>query len=128
MVSEMEKNSVSRFGHLVPSPEKGSACKRLLLYLKWMIRKDDVDPGGWNLDPSKLVVPLDTHMYYITSKLGFTNRKSADLKTALEVTDVFKKISPNDPTKYDFALTRLGIKNELDRDEFINHIDGLTGK
>jgi uncharacterized protein (TIGR02757 family) len=96
---------------LLPSPQRGSACKRLNLFLKWMVRQDNVDPGGWSgVDKSKLIIPLDTHMYRIGVALGMTERKSADLKTAREITDGFKVIEPSDPTKYDFALTRLGME------------------
>jgi len=101
-------------GHLMPCPDKGSACKRLNLYLRWMIRKDDVDPGGWHrISASKLIVPLDTHMFRISGKLGLTVRRQASLKTAIEITEGFKKWSPADPVRYDFALTRFGIRNDL---------------
>jgi uncharacterized protein (TIGR02757 family) len=99
------------YNTLVPSPEKGSACKRMNLFLRWMIRKDDVDPGGWDEVPaSKLIVPLDTHLYRICHALNLSQRKQADMKTAFEITYVFRTISPDDPVKYDFALTRLGIR------------------
>jgi len=95
---------------LLPRPSAGSACKRLNLFLRWMIRKDDVDPGGWEgIRTSDLLIPLDTHMYKICSMLGFSNRKQADLKTVLEVTKAFGKIVPDDPVRYDFVLTRFGI-------------------
>jgi len=101
-------------GHLMPSPDKGSACKRLNLYLRWMIRCDDVDPGGWQSIPaSKLIVPLDTHMFRIAGQLGLTKRKQANLKTAIEITNGYKCWSPEDPVRYDFALTRFGIRNDL---------------
>lgn len=96
--------------YLLPSPSDGSACKRLNLYLKWMVRYDNVDPGGWNdVSPSKLIIPVDIHIHRICTTLGFTSRKTADLKTALEITDAFRKIAPDDPVKYDFALTRMGM-------------------
>jgi len=97
---------------LLPDVPKGSACKRLNLFLKWLVRKDAVDPGGWDMvDKSKLVIPLDTHMYRIGYALGMTKRRSADWKTALEITNGFRAIAPEDPTKYDFALTRIGMKH-----------------
>jgi uncharacterized protein (TIGR02757 family) len=103
-----EKNS------LVPCPEKGSARKRQNLFLRWMVRKDEVDPGGWNeVSPAMLVVPLDTHLFRIAGMLGFTKRRSADLAAALEITARFSEIEPNDPVKYDFSLTRLGIRPDL---------------
>jgi uncharacterized protein (TIGR02757 family) len=96
--------------YLLPSPSDGSACKRLNLYLKWMVRYDNVDPGGWNdVSASKLVIPVDIHIHRICANLGFTSRKTADLKTALEITDAFRKIAPDDPVRYDFALTRMGM-------------------
>jgi uncharacterized protein (TIGR02757 family) len=99
---------------LLPCPDRKSACKRLNLYLRWMVRHDDVDPGGWKgVAPSKLIVPLDTHMYRISKRLGFTRRKSADLATAIEITAAFREIAPDDPVRYDFALTRLGIRSDL---------------
>ncbi len=100
-------------GHLIPLPEKGSACKRMNLFLRWMARKDDVDPGGWEgISPSSLIIPLDTHMHKISLRLGLTKRKQANMITALEITAGFNTISPDDPTKYDFSLTRLGIRND----------------
>lgn len=99
---------------LVPSPCKGSACKRLNLFMRWMVRRDEVDPGGWSgVPPSKLVVPLDTHMFRICSTMGLTRRKQADLRTAREITDRFREIAPGDPVRYDFALTRLGMRGEM---------------
>ncbi len=95
------------------SPEKGSASKRLHLYLRWMVRFDEVDPGGWfGLSPSTLLVPLDTHMFGICTALGFTSRRQADLKAALEATEGFARIVPSDPVRYDFCLTRPGIRRE----------------
>jgi uncharacterized protein (TIGR02757 family) len=107
--------------HLLPSPEGASACKRLCLYLRWMVRKDDVDPGGWEgVEPSTLVVPLDTHMHRLCRALGFTDRRQADLKAALEVTSSFRKIAPEDPARYDFCLTRLGIRADTDERAFLS--------
>jgi len=108
--------------YLLPSPEKGSACKRLNLYLRWMIRKDKVDPGMWRkVSSSKLIVPLDTHIFNIAGIFGFTNRKQANLKTAIEITNAFKKICPKDPVKYDFALTRFGIRSDMKIIELLNY-------
>ena len=99
---------------LVCRPSDGSACKRHWLFLKWMVRSDEVDPGGWDsCDPGRLLVPLDTHMHRIGRTLGFTGRKAADLKTALEVTRGFARIVPGDPARYDFCLTRFGIRDDL---------------
>jgi uncharacterized protein (TIGR02757 family) len=98
---------------LLPSPADGSACKRLNLFLRWMARRDEVDPGTWRLPPSMLVIPLDTHMHRIARALGLTSRAQANLKTALEVTEGFSAIRPRDPVRYDFCLTRTGIRSDL---------------
>jgi uncharacterized protein (TIGR02757 family) len=98
---------------LLSSPEDGSACKRLNLFLRWMIRRDAVDPGPWRgLPVAKLVVPLDTHLFRIGQTLDLTARRQADLRAALEITRGFARIAPCDPVRYDFALTRLGIRAE----------------
>ena len=108
---------------LIPLPDRGSACKRLILFLRWMIRKDSVDPGGWDgISPSKLIIPLDTHMYSICTGLKMTCRKQADMRTAIEITNGFKKIIPEDPVKYDFSLTRLGIRKEGNPALFLSSI------
>jgi len=100
--------------YLIPAPQRGSACKRPMLFLRWMIRKDEVDIGGWNTVPeSKLIIPLDTHMHKIAIKFGLTSRKNADLKSAIEITESFAELNPKDPVKYDFALTRFGIRDDM---------------
>ncbi len=105
-------------GHLLADPKKTSACKRSHLFLRWMIREDAVDPGGWEgVSPDCLVYPIDTHMYKIGSMLGFTRRKNADKRCAMEITAGFRKINPEDPVKYDFALTRFGIRQQFDVDD-----------
>jgi uncharacterized protein (TIGR02757 family) len=104
----------------LPDPERGSACKRLHLFLRWMVRSDDVDPGGWDTVPaSKLIVPLDTHMHRLSLLLGLTDRKQANGRTSLEVTSAFRSFSPDDPVKYDFALTRLGIRDDLSEEALL---------
>ena len=96
---------------LLPRPSLGSACKRLHLFMRWMIRRDEVDPGGWEgIPPSVLIVPLDVHMFRVVRSLGFTDRKTATVRTAFEATEGFRRINPEDPVKYDFALTRMGIQ------------------
>lgn len=104
-------------GYLVARPDKGSAMKRMNLFLRWMVRQDAVDPGGWRVDQSRLIIPLDTHMHRISKKLGLTERNQADMRTAMEITESFRRFSPDDPVKYDFALTRFGIRSELDMDQ-----------
>jgi uncharacterized protein (TIGR02757 family) len=105
---------------LLPSPDKGSACKRLNLFLRWMVRDDEIDPGGWHKIPaSKLIVPLDVHMHRIGRMLHLTTRNQADMRTAIEITEAFRRIAPEDPVRYDFALTRLGIRGEIDPESFL---------
>lgn len=100
--------------YLLPNPARGSACKRLWLFLRWMGREDAVDPGGWDrLTTDKLCVPLDTHMFNICSSLGMCTRKSADRRAAEEITAAFRIVCPEDPVRYDFALTRFGIRNDM---------------
>jgi len=100
--------------HLIPLPEKGSACKRMNLFLRWMVRKDRVDPGGWHGIPkSWLLIPLDTHMHKISLHMNLTKRKSGSMRVAIEITSGFAKIAPEDPVKYDFALTRFGIRDDM---------------
>jgi len=106
---------------LIPCPQKKSACKRLHLYLRWMVREDAVDPGGWNRIPaSKLLVPVDIHMHRIARMLNLTCRSQADIKTAMEITRGFCKWAPDDPVKFDFALTRFGIRSDMDIESIQN--------
>lgn len=105
---------------LLPSPASGSACKRLHLFLKWMVRTDDIDPGGWTvLSPARLLIPVDTHMGRIARSLGLTARRQDDLRTAREVTAAFRLIVPDDPTRYDFVLTRFGIRADMETEELL---------
>jgi uncharacterized protein (TIGR02757 family) len=128
-VDELTVSSNEGRFSLLPSPAKNSACKRLNLFLRWMVRQDDVDPGGWETVPaSALVVPLDTHMYRICHGLGLTKRMQADLRTAVEITAAFRAIAPEDPVRYDFALTRMGIREETDMPALLRlrTADGMT--
>lgn len=96
---------------MFPLPEKGSACKRMNLFLRWMIRKDDLDLGLWNEIPtSKLVIPVDTHIAKICKRLKLTYRKNVNWKMAEEITENLKEYDPNDPVKYDFALCHIGMR------------------
>ncbi len=95
---------------LLPSPRTGSACKRMNLFLRWMVRNRDIDFGIWDrIPPSQLIIPLDTHIARISLCLGLTGRKSPDWKMAGEISESLKKIDPEDPLKYDFALCHHGI-------------------
>jgi uncharacterized protein (TIGR02757 family) len=91
-------------------PASGGASKRLCLWLRWMCRRDGLDPGVWtSIDPSRLVVPLDTHVSRIARYVGLLERRSADWKAALELTAALRRMDPADPVRYDYALCRLGI-------------------
>ena len=93
------------------NPARGGACKRLNLFLRWMVREDDgIDLGLLPLvRANQLVMPLDTHVSRITRYLGLTRRQTVDWKMASEVTDSLKVWDPDDPVRYDFAISRLGI-------------------
>jgi uncharacterized protein (TIGR02757 family) len=96
--------------YLLVSPDDGSACKRLNLFLRWMVREDDVDTGLWrSIDKAKLIVPVDVHMSRLCKVLGLYDRKTVSLSAAVEITESFAEIEPADPVKYDFALSRIGI-------------------
>lgn len=96
--------------YLLPCPSKKSACKRLNLFLKWMVRKPPVDLGIWqNICPSKLIIPLDVHVAKVSRKLGLLKRNPNDWQSAYEITRILKEFDPKDPTKYDFALFGEGI-------------------
>ncbi|MGH7381203.1 MAG: TIGR02757 family protein [Candidatus Methylomirabilales bacterium] len=96
--------------HLLPSPARGGACKRLHLFLRWMVRQDHIDFGLWpELPPAKLIIPLDTHVAQVSRRLRLTRMKSPGLAMALEITENLKRFDPADPVKYDFALCRLGM-------------------
>jgi uncharacterized protein (TIGR02757 family) len=113
----------SSFHYLLTSPEDGSCCKRWCMFLRWMGRKDELDPGLWTetsllkstfplnraLRSDQLILPLDTHTGRISQYLGLTKRKTLDWKAALEITQSLGVCDPLDPTRYDFSLSRLGI-------------------
>lgn len=117
-------------GHLLSDPAAGSACKRLNLYLRWMVRRDDVDLGIWpGIGAAKLVVPLDTHMHRIALACGASCRRQADQRAAMEMTEAFRRVCPNDPVRYDFCLTRIGIRGDQALREFFDRLakHGKTG-
>lgn len=96
---------------MFPLPEKGSACKRMNLFLRWMVRKDELDFGLWKEIPtSKLVIPVDTHVARICKTLKLTKRKNVSWQMAEEITQNLKKFDAEDPVKYDFAICHIGIR------------------
>jgi len=101
--------------YLLPRPATGSACKRLNLFLRWMVREDDVDTGLWSsIDKAKLIVPIDVHMGRLCRILGLYDQKTVSLASAVKITQSFAEIEPADPVKYDFALSRIGIIENCD--------------
>jgi uncharacterized protein (TIGR02757 family) len=94
-------------------PSCGGACKRLNLFLRWMVRRDSVDFGIWKAIPaSKLVVPLDTHVIRVGRCLGLTRYRSPGWKMAADITTSLRKLDPDDPVKYDFSLCHLGMADQ----------------
>lgn len=99
--------------YLICSPEGKSACKRLNLFLRWMVRDDEVDTGIWkSIDKRRLIVPVDVHMGRLCGFVGLHNKATVGIKMAEEITESFKAIEPEDPVKYDFSLSRIGIVEE----------------
>lgn len=100
----------------IATPARKSACKRINMYLRWMVRSDDqgVDFGLWKrIKPSQLICPCDLHVDRVGRKLGLITRKQTDWKTALELTQRLREFDPNDPVKYDFALFGLGVEEKF---------------
>ena len=121
--SQLNSSVGLRRSSLVPMASSGSACKRINLFLRWMVRRDNVDPGGWNEVPaSKLIVPLDVHMHRLSLGLGLTKRRQANMLAALDATAAFRAITPEDPVRYDFSRTRLGIREELEIGELLGEV------
>jgi len=108
----LEISHLKRSEKHISDPSKGSSAKRLLMFLRWMVRTDTggVDFGIWDqIHPSNLICPLDIHVGRVARKLGLLNRKSNDWQAAEELTENLRKFDPEDPVKYDFALFGLGI-------------------
>ena len=106
------ENAPPRTRKHIATPERKSSCKRLNMYLRWMVRKDKsgVDFGLWKkISPSELVCPLDLHVARVARKLGLLTRRQNDWKAAMELTSHLRGFDRKDPVKYDFALFGLGI-------------------
>jgi uncharacterized protein (TIGR02757 family) len=100
----------------ISSPLKNSYCKRLNMYLRWMVRKDDlgIDFGLWEkIKPAQLLIPQDIHVGRVARKLGLLKRKQSDWEATIELTENLKKFDPLDPVKYDFALFGLGVVDKF---------------
>jgi uncharacterized protein (TIGR02757 family) len=111
---------------LLPNPGQGSACKRAHLFLRWVVRDGQFDLGLWRgarFTPSRLLLPMDTHVHRISTYLGLTKRKTADLAASREATAWLRKLVPEDPVAYDWALSRLGILAECVRERTRRHCE-----
>lgn len=108
---ERRLGQVRGLGHLFPDPARGGACKRQMLWLRWMVRgPDGIDFGLWRSVPrSALVIPLDTHVARVARRLGLTARRTLGWRTAEEITASLRRLDPEDPVKYDFALCHYGM-------------------
>ena len=96
----------------IASPEKKSNCKRLNMFLRWMVRNDDkgVDFGIWkSIQPSQLICPVDVHVARVAKRFNLLQRKQIDWPAAVELTEYLRQLDANDPVKYDFALFGLGV-------------------
>ncbi|MBI2185729.1 MAG: DUF2400 domain-containing protein [Acidobacteria bacterium] len=98
--------------YFFPRPSAGSACKRLNLFLRWMVRKDAIDLGVWSrVSPARLIVPLDTHVIRLGRCLRLTRYRSPGWKMAAEITAALRRLDPSDPVRYDFSLCHVGMMN-----------------
>lgn len=98
------------FKFMIPDANKGSAMKRMCMFLRWMVRKGPVDFGIWDFMPaSDLLIPLDTHVARLSREMGLLTRNANDFKSVLEITENLRKFDPVDPIKYDFALFGYGV-------------------
>jgi uncharacterized protein (TIGR02757 family) len=99
------------YEYLLPSPANGSACKRINMYFRWMVRPGDgIDRGVWkSVSPAALIVPVDVHVARIGRAWGMTRRATPDWRMAEEITASLREVDPSDPVRFDFALCRYGM-------------------
>jgi uncharacterized protein (TIGR02757 family) len=118
---EMSDEIPARTRKHIANPEKGSSCKRLYMYLRWVIRNgSSVDPGIMNfMEPSELIIPLDVHCARQARRLGLLTRRYNDWKAAVELTRKMRLLDPGDPAKYDFALFGIGAERAQIPVEFV---------
>ena len=114
--------------YMLPHPDSGSACKRWCMFLRWMVREPGPGVGGldlglWDLDPARLVVPLDTHVHRIGRFLGLTTRTDGSWRTAVALTDALCLLDPADPLRFDFVLAHLGISGAC-QGRFVDEVCG----
>ena len=100
--------------HFLASPADGSACKRLNLYLRWMVRSGPPDVCAWpEVSPAKLLIPVDVHVARIAKRLGWTTRAAADMRMSVEITNVLRRADSADPIRFDFVLSHLGMEEGI---------------
>ena len=110
----LTRGAVANSFPLMTSPLRGSGSKRLFLNLRWLTRSDSIDPGGWSiLKPSQLLIPCDTHILNIALHLQLINSRQPSISTAVAISARFSSICPHDPAKFDFPLTRFGLRAGL---------------
>jgi len=110
--SRAGENAKHGFYHMIPNPHNGGAMKRMCMYLRWMVRKSPVDVGIWQfMKPSELYIPLDVHVGRVSRQMGLLTRTANDFKAVLELTENLKKLCPEDPIKYDFAIFSYGVNS-----------------
>jgi len=118
-IMQAHPNTPRRLQKHLARPEAGSACKRLNMYLRWMVRPGPVDLGLWTrIVPDQLLLPLDVHSGRQARALGFVDRKSNDWKAVQHLTDACRRLAPDDPARYDFAFFGVGAYDEPLADEF----------
>jgi uncharacterized protein (TIGR02757 family) len=120
---ELKRRIAVRF--FFPAPSQGSACKRMNLYLRWMVRPDDgIDCGVWSrVSPRQLVIPLDTHIARISSYIGLTALRSPGWRMAVDITRSLRRLHSEDPLRYDFALCHLGIAGDCPKKRNLQKCD-----
>lgn len=111
--SRVKEPAGQGFYFMLPNPRNGGAMKRMCMYLRWMVRKGPVDFGIWDFMPaSELLIPLDVHVARISREMGLLKRTSNDFKAVLELTENLRRLDPEDPIKYDFAMFGYGVNNK----------------
>jgi len=111
--SELFRTPGADLGVLVPVAGSAGAAKRLNLFLRWMVRRDEIDVGGWSApSAAELFMPIDTHVLQWARAQGLTESKTADKRACLEITAAFRTLVPEDPLRYDFAITRAGMESK----------------
>ena len=107
---EASERSFGAVKWLLANPNRGGTAKRWMMWLRWFVRSDEIDFGGHaNLGAHRLIVPLDTHVFRISRYLGLTRRRSPGFAAAMDVTAALQLLSPRDPLRYDFSMSRIGI-------------------